>query len=169
MKSIQKKDFIVAGTVAKTHGTQGELKLLTQLKTKLNKWAFLEIQGKPVPFYIERAQNTTLEEWLIKLKGVDNVEQAQYFVGKTWLVAKPKGRHKVIEENFNLNGFMLVDVELGDIGMVKATEQLPQQTMLIADYQGKEVMIPLVEAFIDHVDEDKEIIYLNLPEGFLSL
>ena len=73
MKSIQKKDFIAAGTVAKTHGTQGELKLVTQIKIKLMKWAFLEIQGKPVPFYIERAQNTTLEEWLIKLKGIDRV------------------------------------------------------------------------------------------------
>ncbi len=169
MKSIQKKDFIAAGTVAKTHGTQGELKLLIQLKSKLSKWAFLEIQGKPVPFYIERAQHATLEEWLVKLKGIDTVEKAQPFVGKTWLMPKPKGRHKIIEADFNLDGFMLVDIELGDIGMVTGTEQLPQQTMLITNYQNKEVMIPLVEAFIDHVDEDKEIIYLNLPEGFFSL
>lgn len=169
MKSIQKKDFIAAGTVAKTHGTQGELKLITQIKIKLMKWAFLEIQGKPVPFYVERTNNPMVDEWLVKLQGIDNVEHAQQFVGKTVLIPKPKGKPKLINDEVNLNGFMLTDINLGDIGVVRATEQLPQQTMLIADYQSKEVMIPLVEAFIDSVDEAKGIIYLNLPEGFLEL
>jgi hypothetical protein len=30
-------------------------------------------------------------------------------------------------------------------------------------------MIPMVEAFIHDVDEEQEIIYLNLPEGFFEL
>ncbi|TAE89878.1 MAG: hypothetical protein EAY81_01625 [Bacteroidetes bacterium] len=169
MKSIQKKDFIAAGMVAKAHGTQGEIKLITQIKIKLSKWAFLEIQGKPVPFCIERAGNTLPDEWLVKLQGIDSIEQAQHFVGRTLLIPKPKSRPKVMDEALHLNGFKLFDINFGEIGVVTGTEQLPQQTMLIALYQGKEVMIPLVEAFIDDVDEKKEIIYLNLPEGFLSL
>ena len=74
-----------------------------------------------------------------------------------------------MDEALHLNGFKLTDINYGEIGVVTGTEQLPQQTMLIALYQGKEVMIPLVEAFIHDVDEKKQIIYLNLPEGFLSL
>jgi hypothetical protein len=41
--------------------------------------------------------------------------------------------------------------------------------MLVTHYKQQQVMIPMVEAFINDVDENKEIIYLNLPEGFFDL
>ena len=37
---------MVAGTVAKTHGTKGEFKIVTDIKVKLTEWAFLEIREK---------------------------------------------------------------------------------------------------------------------------
>ncbi|MFN5544734.1 MAG: hypothetical protein ACK49O_05890, partial [Bacteroidota bacterium] len=54
MKSINRTDFIEIGTVQKVHGTKGEIKLALSKQVLLKKWAFLEFQGKPVPFYIEQ-------------------------------------------------------------------------------------------------------------------
>ena len=85
------------------------------------------------------------------------------------LVPKPKGKRKPAAGEFNLTGFKLVDINLGPIGEIVATEELPQQTMLVTHYKEQQVMIPMVEAFISDVDENKEIIYLNLPEGFFDL
>ncbi|MES2689368.1 MAG: ribosome maturation factor RimM [Bacteroidota bacterium] len=169
MKSINRKDFIVAGTVAKTHGTKGELKIITDAKVKFTEWAFLEIREKPVPFYIRHNQATTNNEYLLKLDGIDTLEIAQQYIGYQVLVTKTKGKRKPTENVFDLNGFMLIDVEAGEIGEVAGIEELPQQTMLVTHYHGQQIMIPMVEDFIDRVDEKKEIIYLRLPDGFLEL
>lgn len=169
MKSINRKDFIVAGTVAKTHGTKGELKITTDIKVKLTGWAFLEIREKPVPFYVQRETPVSVDELLMKLQDIDSVEQAQQYIGYSLLVPKQKGRGSTVDAGFNLDGFFLVDKTVGNIGAVVATEQLPKQTMLVTHYQGQQIMIPLVEEFIEGVDEEKEVIYLNLPEGFFGL
>lgn len=169
MKSINRKDFIVAGTVAKTHGTKGELKIITDTKVKFTEWAFLEIREKPVPFYIQHNQPAANNEYLVKLEGIDTLEAAQAYLGYQLLVAKTKGKRKPTENVFDLNGFMLIDVEAGDIGEVVGIEELPQQTMVITHYKQQQIMIPMVEDFIDSVDEKKEIIYLKLPDGFLEL
>jgi 16S rRNA processing protein RimM len=158
-----------AGTVVKTHGTKGEFKIVTDIKVKLTEWAFLEIREKPVPFYIEQAQAAHHDEWLVKLQGINSMEQAQAYLGFKLLVPKTKGKTKPKAGDFNLNGFKLVDINLGEIGEIVATEELPQQTMLITHYKEQQVMIPMVEAFIHDVNEEQEIIYLNLPEGFFEL
>ena len=41
--------------------------------------------------------------------------------------------------------------------------------MFVTHYKEKQVLIPMVEDFIADIDEEKEIIYLNLPEGFWDL
>lgn len=169
MKSIDKKDFIAAGTVAKTHGTKGELKIITDTKVKFTEWAFLEIREKPVPFYITRNQPAAANEYLLKLEGVDTLEQAQQYIGYQVMVAKSKGKRKPTEQAFDLNGFKLVDVNAGAIGEIAGIEELPKQTMMVTHYKDQQIMIPMVEDFIDSVDEKNEIIYLRLPDGFLEL
>lgn len=140
------------------------------IKVKLTGWAFLEIREKPVPFSIEQATPGASDEYLLKLQGIDTVEQAQLYAGHTLLVPQKKGQRKSLADGgFDLNGFHLVDQAIGEIGDITGTEELPRQTMLLTHYKGQEIMIPLVEEFIAGIDEEKEIIYLNLPEGFFDL
>lgn len=160
---------MVAGTVVKTHGTKGEVKVSTDIKVKLTEWAFLEIREKPVPFYIQHVNQTQPNEFLIKLHDIDSIEQAQELLNISVLVPKTKGKRKANRDELNLNGFLLVDINVGEIGEVVGIEELPQQTMLVTHYHEQQVMIPLVEAFIHDVDDEKEIIYLQLPEGFFEI
>lgn len=168
MKSINRKDFIEAGTIAKTHGTKGEIKVITTTKIKFTEWAFLQIREKPVPFYILSQHMPTANEYHLLLQGINSLEEAQEYVGYTLLVQKSKSQ-KSSQNAFNLNGFLLVDNVIGTIGKIAAIEELPQQIMFVTHYKEKQVLIPMVEDFIADIDEEKEIIYLNLPEGFWDL
>ena len=169
MKSIQSKDFIEAGTVVKAHGTKGEVRIATQFPVKYTEWAFLEIREKPVPFYIEQAQPVGNNEYLLKLTDINSLEKAQQLSGYVVLVPKQKGKKRQQEETWNLTGFMIAEKNAGNLGKVIRVEQLPQQTMLVVDYKNGELLIPLVEDFIDDINEEKEIITLRLPEGFLEM
>jgi 16S rRNA processing protein RimM len=165
MKSIHINDFVRVGTIIKTHGTQGELRV--QTSHKLSKWAFLEIQGKPVPFKIERFQFTQDDEALVKFADINDVEKAASLNGYAVLVNQNK-KKKEKKLNDSVVGYTLIDSLLGDIGLVEEMLEMPMQLLLKTTYQQHELLIPAVEAFIEDIDDRKKIIYLNLPEGLVQ-
>lgn len=169
MKSIARKDFIVAGTVDKTHGTKGELRITLSTDKPFKEWAFLEIQGKPVPFYIQSIQNTFDDGALLRLRDVDTVEKASAYVGYILLAPKGKRKKSEVYAEDDFTGFKLIDENLGEIGIVETIEEYPNQLLIKTQYKGEEVLIPAVEAFILEVNEAKQTIYLQLPEGLLEI
>jgi 16S rRNA processing protein RimM len=168
IKSIARKDFTAIGTIDKTHGTKGELRITLSSDRKLKEWAFLEIQGKPVPFYIQSVQPTFDDGAILKLRDIHLVEQAAPFVGRTLLlpIGKRKKNELLTEDDFT--GFDLVDIHLGFIGKVEAIETFPNQLLIRTSYKGAEVYIPAVDAFIIEIDEQKQTIQLELPDGLLD-
>lgn len=168
MKSIARKDFIAAGTVDKTHGTKGELRITLSIDKPFKEWAFLEIQGKPVPFYIESIQPTFDDGALLRLQDIDSVEKASGYIGYTLLAPRGKRKKEVYAED-DFTGFKLIDEKLGEIGEVEALEEYPNQLLIKTRFNGEEVLIPAVEAFIREINEEEQIIYLQLPEGLLEI
>lgn len=167
MKSVNRKDFISAGSVVKIHGTRGEVKFNLDKKIPLKEWAFLEFQGKPVPFFIERFSGTG-DQPIVKLRGVDSPEMAQVLEGHD--VLTPAGRgSKTSSIELDLTGYRLVDIKLGDIGIVDGMEEMPGQWMIQARNGEKEFLIPFVDAFIQEIDDDERVITLELPEGLLEI
>lgn len=168
MKSINRKDFIDIGSVVKTHGTKGEIRVSFTRQVQLKQWAFLEFQGKPVPFYIE-STNGEKEEPVLKLEGIDSPAAAQRLVGRVALFPAKQVKRSKAAEVADVIGFKLIDKTQGFIGFLEAIEELPQQTLLVTTYQGKELMIPAVEAFILDIDPEKEEVLLELPAGLLDI
>lgn len=169
MKSIARKDFTAIGTIDKTHGTKGEMSISIDTNMPVIGWAFLEIQEKPVPFYVESIQPTFDDRAIWKLKDIETLEEASMYIGKPILMPKVKNRKKEVYAEDDFTGFLLHDSVLGEIGTVMSIEEYPNQLIITTEYKGMEVLIPAVEAFIIRVDESKKTIYLNLPEGLLSI
>lgn len=169
IKSIARKDFISIGTVDKTHGTKGELRITFTSNKPIKEWAFLEIQGKPVPFYVQSLHATFDDEALLKLKDVDSVDKASEYVGMTVLQHRGKRSKSDLHVEDDFTGFALFDKVLGPIGIVEGIEEYPNQLLIKTRYLGTEVLIPAVEAFITEIDEAKRTIYLQLPEGLLNI
>jgi 16S rRNA processing protein RimM len=169
IKSIARKDFTAIGTIDKTHGTKGELRITFSSDRKLTEWAFLEIQGKPVPFYIQSIQPTFEDGALLRLKDIDTVELASPFVGRTLLMPIGKRKKNELFKEDDFTGYELVDATLGLIGVVEAIEEFPNQLLIRTTYNGSEAYIPAVEAFIKDIDAETRIIQLELPEGLLDM
>jgi 16S rRNA processing protein RimM len=169
MKSIARKDFTAAGVIDKTHGTKGDMRITLDSDTPIKEWAFLEIQGKPVPFYVEAIQHTFGDEAILKLQNVSSVEQASRYIGLTVLLPIGKRNKKKVYVEDDFTGYQLWDEKLGNIGVVEALEEFPNQLMISTTYNGAEVYIPAVEAFIEEVNEVTRTIHLNLPEGLLDI
>jgi 16S rRNA processing protein RimM len=169
MKSIARKDFTAAGTIDKTHGTKGDLRITLTSDKPIKEWAFLEIQGKPVPFYVQSVQETFDDGAILKLQDLNTVEQAGQYVGRTLLLPIGKRKKNDLYAEDDFTGFALVDKKLGAIGNVDAIEEFPNQLLIRTTYKGVEVYIPAVEAFIEEINEDTRTIQLNLPEGLLDI
>lgn len=168
MKSINRNDFIEIGSVVKTHGTKGELRLELFRNYKFNEWAFLEIQGKPVPFLVESSFGS-VDAPIIKLMDVNTPDAASKLVGNLILMLGKPTKAKKKDLNQSIIGYMIVDEILGEIGPVEELMELPQQLLLQTHYQGKEVLIPAVEAIIVDIDDDKKKVTVSLPEGLLLM
>jgi len=41
--------------------------------------------------------------------------------------------------------------------------------MFVIQYEGKELMVPAVRNFIDHINPEEQSVQFNLPEGLTSL
>jgi 16S rRNA processing protein RimM len=168
MKSISRADFIDIGTVQKSHGTKGEVKLIINENVQLKKWAFLEFQGKPVPFYIEHISGSK-EEPIIKLEGIESPAISQQLQGKNVLYPANLIKTGKAKKVGTVIGYRLIDRFFGEIGVLEAIQELPHQTMLVCHYKGKEVLIPAVDDFIMDIDSRKKTVLMNLPEGFLEI
>lgn len=168
MKTINRKDFDIIGSVVKVHGNFGELKIQLNQKEKLKEWAFLEIREKPVPFLLDSFRPLSGNEYLLKLKGIDTVDAASDFVSYNLLLPLKKGAKRKQKVDDDLLGFLLIDENLGEIGRVEELIEMPMQLLFKTTFQNKELLIPAVEPIIQWVDEDTKEIGLDLPDGLLD-
>lgn len=161
MKSIHINDFVRVGTIIKTHGTQGELRV--QTSHKLSKWAFLEIQGKPVPFKVDACNPTIDEQYIIKFRGIDSINEASTYNGYTLLALGKPG--KVSVENDSIVGYFIIDKKLGAIGNVEDVIEMPMQWLIQTHFNERELLIPAVEPIVVSIDDDKKTLYVEMPDG----
>ena len=166
MKSIDRSHFTEIGYVQKTHGHKGELRLETSVKLK--DWAFLEIQGKPVPFKIDSIHPLPNQLVICKLSGVDSTTQAEELVGYTLLAAKHKSVKRVNKAS-DIVGYTIMDDKLGEIGLVEELLEMPFQLLIRTHTQGKETLIPVVDEFILKVNHRTKTLVLQLPDGLLTV
>ena len=158
-----KLPFIEAGEIVTTHGIRGEVKVLTWLDSPemLCEFDRCRIGGKEYKIDTCRVQKTCN---LMKLKGVDTMEDAQAMRGKIVELYREDIDDDVIF------GAELVGVEVYCDGKCigKITEVL--------DYPGNSVyvinkgayMIPAVKEFILSTDIDKNEMQVKLIEGMAS-
>lgn len=167
MKSLQLKDFIIVGSVGKTHGTSGEFKLEANQKLKQKEWVMIEFNQKPVPFFMEQCRELVPNEYLVKLRDYNTVEDAQTFIGRNIFYYSTKAVKSKKQIDESIIGYTLIDLTLGNIGILEDIIEMPGQIMFQTTNQLNEVLIPAVDDFIDEIDHEKQTIYLKLPEGLI--
>ncbi len=169
--------YITIGYTKKTYGSKGQVKIVIEdqfLEDFVKSdFVFMDLMGKPAPFFIETIEE--MDDLLLKVEEIDSPEQARSIVAKkVYLREKDLSNPPVdipeIDLEFgDLVGFILADMEKGEIGTIKEIQEFPQQEMAVLDYGGKEIFVPLHTKLISSFDEKKKKITLRLPEGLLDL
>ena len=158
-----KLQFVEAGEIVTTHGVRGEVKVMPWLDCPemLCEFDRCRMDGKEYAIEQCRVQKTCN---LVKLQGIDTMEDAQKLRGKTIELYRED-----IDDDI-IFGAELVDVEVFADGKCigKITEVLdyPGNSVYVVD-DGK-YMIPAVKEFILSTDLEKNEMQVKLIEGMAS-
>lgn len=159
-----KLPYIEAGEIVTTHGVRGEVKVLSWLDCPemLCEFDRCRIEGKEYAMDAVRVQKTCN---LVKLRGVDTMEDAQKLRGKTMELYREDISDELIF------AAELVDVEVyadgACIGRIKEVLDYPGNSVYVV--QGEqEYLIPAVKEFILSTDLEKNQMQVKLLKGMAS-
>ena len=172
---MQKKDCFYLGKIVKKYSFKGELlvKLDTdepEIYDNLDA-VFVELKNNLVPFFIERSQLHKSQLLRIKFEDVDSEEDADALMKSNLylpleLLPKLEGDkfyfHEVI-------GFTVIDVNFGEVGIIKTINDSTAQALFEIDRDGIEILIPMNDDFIKKLDRDNKTIHVETPEGLINL
>lgn len=112
-------------------------------------------------------------EALVTFDGVNDLTMAERIVGCGCLVREDAVDLSLLEEAEGLpdwNGWRVEDVRAGHIGEVASLDDRAMQPLLVVrTADGRDVLVPLVDEFVEEVDERARLIRLSCPNGLLDL
>lgn len=131
---------------------------------------FLELRkGSYIPYFVTAARSTGDDEFIVNLEDVDAVEEARKLISKQVYVNMDVLTDHATDSPLLWIGFNIVDKEKGSIGAIEDVVQTGHQWLAKITYEGKEVLVPLIEQMILQVNARNKFIRMDLPEGLLEL
>lgn len=159
-----KLKFVEAGEIVTTHGVRGEVKVLPWLDSPEDLCDFERCRISGVEYTIEncRIQKSCN---LVKLEGIDTMEDAQKMRGKVIELY----REDIDDEVIFAAELIGVEVfsEGEKIGVVKDVLDYPGNKVYVVK-GAHEYMIPAVSAFVLSTDMEKNEMQVRLIEGMRS-
>lgn len=156
-----KLQFLEAGEIVTTHGVRGEMKVLPWADGPefLTEFDRVRIGGTEYKVDACRIQKNCN---LLKVQGIDTMEDAQAMHGRTVEVYREDAPADMIFVA-ELIG-MTVQANGEEIGKVTDVLDYPGNKVYVVKGQY-EYMIPAVKAFVLSVDMEKEVMQVNLIKG----
>lgn len=141
-----------------------ELKKVLLLKDE--KIIEFEVESVRTDFKAKRLK----ERVLIKLKGVENPEEAKGLVGsfleieKEDLIKLPEGRYFI----FDIIGLKVITTENKEVGKVKEVISLPANDVYVVQGDQKEYDIPAIKEVVKKIDLERKVMIIEPKEGLLE-
>ena len=153
--------FVEAGEIVNTHGIKGEIKVLPWVDSPEDLVDFdrCRIARKDYEIELCRVQKTCA---LMKLVGIDTVEEAQKLRGKTVLLYREDIDDEVIFAAELINMDVFCNGE--QIGVITEVLDYPGNSVYVVKGE-KSYMIPAVKEFILNTDMDGNRMDVKLLEG----
>jgi len=170
-----KQDCFYLGKIVSKFSFKGELliKLDTdepEAYTELES-VFVDINDNLVPFFIEKSSLHRSTLLRVRFEDVDTEAEADdlikcdVYLPLTMLPELDGDKfyfHEII-------GYTAVDVNYGNIGIIKGISDNSSQALFEIDSNGKEILIPVNDDFISKVDKKNKTILLDTPPGLIDL
>ena len=162
-------EYLEIGKIINTHGVRGELKLdpWCEPGEVFEGLSQVYIDGRPVSVRGWRLHQRFV---LLTLEGVGDMDAAAAL--KNRVVSARRDEIELPEGQYfysDLFGFEVYDSRIGQvIGVLEDVRELPGSDLyVVRDAQGREILVPAVEAFEEEVDFDTRRLVLRTIEGKL--
>lgn len=167
--------LVEVGFIQRTHGVKGDIQISIAssagvIPEKLE-LVFLNIDGIPVPFFIEGMDAISDELVIVKLDEVDSVEDAAELVGLRVLLPASALPDEEGDVSFSLLlGYKLFNTNNEELGIITRYEEFTRNALFaVTTKLGKELLIPAAENLISRIDDANRIVWMDLPEGLLEV
>jgi len=166
--------LVPLGEIVATHGLKGWLKLNpfnTQSAALADAGAVILEKGGGHACYELEASQTHKRQWLIKLKTIDQIEQAEPLIGARLCIdeaqlSKPASGEYYL---YQAVGFEVFDLHHQRIGVITGTWSTAGGELYVIQGPEKEHLIPAVKEIVEKVDFAARRVIINPPEGLLDL
>jgi len=168
------KNDILLGRIMKVSGYEGAVtvKLERFFSGKLPHMesVFLEIEGRPVPFFIADPEYSGADILKLKFDGYNSPEKVIEFVGSRVFLTTSAAVENKIEEIKSLIGYSVLTSDNIRLGSIEEVIPNPGQWLLsVLSPSNKAIFIPLHEHFIVKVDRKKKVLIMDIPEGLTEI
>jgi 16S rRNA processing protein RimM len=165
---------ILLGRITKVSGYEGAVtvKLERNFSGKLPniESVFLEIEGRPVPFFVSGSDYSGADILKLKFDGYDSSDKVSEFTGCRIFLTTADDTEKISEDFQSFEGYKITTPDKNLLGTVTEVIQNPGQWLLnVTSPAGKSILIPLHEHFIIKVDNRKKILVMDIPEGLTEI
>lgn len=173
---MQKSECFSLGKITKTHALKGEVIIFLDVDEPSYyadlEAIFLDIKGQLVPYVIENLQMKGRKS-ILKLEETNSIDEAELIVNAEVflpLTALPKLKKNQFYYH-DVIGYLVVDAVQGEeIGLLKAIyESTGQDLFAVDDKEGKEILIPIADDFLQGVSHEDKKIEVRLPDGLLDI
>jgi 16S rRNA processing protein RimM len=166
---------ILLGRITKSSGYDGAVavrleKIFTENIPQMES-VFLEIEGRPVPFFISDLEYSGADILKLSLEGYNSSDKVSEFIGcRIFLTNDITDNIDQKSDNQTLIGYTIYTKEGSPIGPVSDIISNNGQWLLnIISSDRKSILIPFHEDFIISIDKRKKKVMMDIPEGLLDI
>lgn len=172
---MNKEQCFYLGKIAKKFSFKGEVLIYLDTdepETYQNlESVFVELHGHLVPFFIEKASIHRNHFLRTRFEDVLSEEDADAIIGcevylPLELLPELEGNqfyyHEVI-------GFDAIDTEKGNFGTIQKIADNGVQALFEIEYNGKTILVPVIDDFIKEVNREKKQMVFTTPPGLIDL
>ncbi len=163
----------VVGTVSRSHGLKGAFKVNITVEAspqfEENEPVFIQLQGEPVPFFVEEISSASSNSIVLKVEDLDTIEATDRFIGLEILLPSGKVPRTLKDEAHSIIGVEVYDIHHGQIGKILGIMHLPKQSVQEEEKEGKQILIPFVEEVVIEIDDENQSVMVETPDGLVDL
>ena len=165
---------ILLGRITKISGYEGAVairleKIFTENIPKMES-VFLEIEGRPVPFFISGMEYSGADILKLWFEDHDSNEKINEFIGCRIFLTTGIFEEESGNDDQYLVGYAVYIQEDRLLGSVSEVLQNNGQWLIsVKSINKKEILIPFHEDFITSIDKRKKVVIMNLPDGLTEI
>lgn len=172
---IREDEVLKIGKFIKPHGIKGEITFAfdNDIFDRVDcPYLICSIDNIFVPFFIKSYRFKGSDTALVLLEDVESEIQAKRFNGlSVYFPRKYFDNNDEVQLTLNyFIDFIVIDKQLGEIGIIKDIDESTINTLFLLKKKGSDddIIIPASDDFINDIDSENKILYVELPVGLLD-